>query len=72
MTSTDKTASIRWRKSTYSGDNGNCVEVARFPSNRIALRDSKDATGPMLLITPKEWRRFIAKVLSLNPRRDFE
>ena len=39
-------ASPRWRKSTRSGSNGgSCVEVANTLS---ALRDSKNATGPVL------------------------
>jgi hypothetical protein len=28
----------------------------------IAVRDSKDPSGPMLLFTPLEWRAFVAGV----------
>jgi len=63
MASTDNTTPIKWRKSSYSGDNGNCVEIARLPSNRIALRDSKNPTGPTLLLAPMDWQRFVANVL---------
>jgi hypothetical protein len=37
---------LRWRKSTRSGSNGGqCVELAH---TRAAIRDSKNASGPVL------------------------
>jgi hypothetical protein len=53
-------SSAVWRKSTFSGANG-CVEVAVL-DNSVAVRDSKDPSGPMLLFTPLEWRAFLAGV----------
>lgn len=35
----------KWRKSSHSGSQSNCVEVAR---RLDALRDSKNADGPVL------------------------
>jgi hypothetical protein len=53
-------AIAKWRKSSHSGNNG-CVEVAQG-DDKIAVRDSKDPSGPMLLFTPLEWRAFLAGV----------
>lgn len=36
---------VRWRKSSYSGNQGNCVELAHTLD---AVRDSKNPTGPAL------------------------
>ncbi|HEY1915262.1 MAG TPA: DUF397 domain-containing protein [Streptosporangiaceae bacterium] len=48
-----------WRKSTYSGQNGNCVEVARNLPGLVAIRDSKHPQGPTLLVTREAWRTLI-------------
>ena len=45
-----------WIKSSYSGSQANCVEVA--VRNRVTVRDTKDRTGPVLLFTPAAWREF--------------
>nr|WP_209518712.1 DUF397 domain-containing protein [Streptomyces syringium] len=46
-----------WFKSTYSGTDSNCVEVARAPGV-IGVRDSKDPGGPVLTFGPVAWRAF--------------
>jgi hypothetical protein len=48
------------RKSSKSGD-GDCVEVADVPDG-VAVRDSKNPTGPVLVFTPTEWAAFVAGV----------
>jgi hypothetical protein len=49
---------IHWRKSSYSGDGSNCVEIATTPTT-IHIRDSKDTTGPRLTVTPTTWADFL-------------
>jgi hypothetical protein len=53
-------ATAKWRKSSHSGANG-CVEVAH-DDDQVAVRDSKDRNGPVLVFTPHEWRAFLAGV----------
>ena len=48
-----------WHKSSRSSGNGNCVEVA-VVDEAVAVRDTKDRSGPMLVFTPAEWRAFVA------------
>jgi uncharacterized protein DUF397 len=49
-----------WRKSSYSGNNGgNCVEVAANLPGVVAIRDSKDPDGGVLVFATPEWRAFI-------------
>ena len=47
-----------WRKSRRSGLS-NCVEVATTPSI-VALRDSKDPSGPVLRYPAGHWSTFLA------------
>lgn len=51
----------KWRKSTRSQANGDCVEMADL-GERIAIRDSKNASGPTLCFTRNEWLKFIAGI----------
>jgi hypothetical protein len=51
-----------WRKSSYSGGNGNCVEVAGNLPGLVAVRDSKDRDGTVLAFAPGEWAAFTAGV----------
>jgi hypothetical protein len=48
-----------WRKSSYSGQSGNCVEVARNLPRLVAVRDSKEPDGAKLVISQAAWRVFI-------------
>ena len=50
-----------WRVSTRSGNNGACVE-ARYDSDRVHLRDSKNREGHHLAFTAEGWTQFVAGV----------
>jgi hypothetical protein len=50
-----------WFKSSYSGENGGCVE-ARFRSDGVGCRDSKDPEGPALRFEPEAWQAFVNDV----------
>lgn len=53
------TQATEWRKSSYSSpEGGNCVEVADL-TNAVAVRDSKNRTGPVLEFTAEAWSTFI-------------
>jgi len=51
---------VAWRRSSYSGDAGECVETAVLADQHVAVRDSKHPAGAVLIYTPAEWRAFIA------------
>lgn len=51
-----------WRKSRYSANEVNCVEVADLDGGGRAVRDSKNPTGPVLTFTATEWAAFTAGV----------
>ena len=49
-----------WAKSSYSGPQGNCVEVARLADGGVAMRNSRHPDGPALLFTSAEWNAFLS------------
>jgi hypothetical protein len=51
-----------WRKSRYSGQSANCVEVAPAEGG-VLVRDTKDrGTGPVITFTTAEWTAFLQDV----------
>ena len=56
----------RWRKSSYSGDHASaCVEIADLTNtsyHRVAIRDSKDPSGPAIVLPPHAFTAFIADI----------
>lgn len=59
------TESPRWFKSSYSGNGGQCVEVAAnlvAPCGVVPVRDSKDPAGPALTFSADAWAAFVDAV----------
>lgn len=66
MTTPDP-ARATWRKSTYSGGTGgNCIEVTPL-AGLVAIRDSQNPDGPVLLVSHHDWHTFTA-ALQASPR----
>lgn len=61
MTNQDLSAA-KWHKSTRSGASGDCVEVADNLPEVVAVRDSKDRSGPVLTFSRSEWLAFVEGV----------
>ncbi|MFI9585440.1 DUF397 domain-containing protein [Streptomyces sp. NPDC052236] len=53
-----------WRKSSYSGHEGACVEIADGVSVAVPVRDSKAPEGPVLTFPSAAWRVFISGLRS--------
>lgn len=57
-----------WRKSSYSGSASQCVEIADLTTTShsgIAVRDSKNPSGPALMFDQASFANFLA-VLRVN------
>jgi hypothetical protein len=50
-----------WQKSSYSSQDGNCVEVTRSLPGLVAVRDSKEPDGARLVVSMEAWQVFIGK-----------
>ena len=52
-------SSREWFKSSFSGPQGNCVQV-RFPAGGVVqVSDSKAVGGPVLQFNRGEWEAFL-------------
>ncbi|MFE7590336.1 DUF397 domain-containing protein [Kitasatospora sp. NPDC057512] len=52
-------AGATWRKSRYSANQGNCIEVADGFTGTVPVRDSKDPDGPALVFQAAAWSAFV-------------
>jgi Domain of unknown function (DUF397) len=50
---------LAWRKSSYSNPSGNCVELTQVPGLGVAMRNSRDPYGAVLIFTPAEVAAFL-------------
>ena len=51
-----------WRKSSYSANGANCVEIASSLPGVVAVRDSKDRDGGTLVTSAHAWSAFVAGI----------
>lgn len=64
-----RNAELKWFKSSYSsGPDGNsCVEIAIAPETDVVhVRDSKQAQGARLALSPGTWAGFVSGVTELG------
>ncbi|MFF8314140.1 DUF397 domain-containing protein [Streptomyces lydicus] len=57
-------SSALWRKSSYSTNGGECIEIADDIPGLVPVRDSKNPEGAALLISAPAWNAFVAAVRS--------
>lgn len=57
MANPQPTDAHNWRKSSFSGTNGECVETAF--SEKILVRDSKDLKSRIIGFDAEAWMTFI-------------
>lgn len=60
-------ANAQWRKSTYSGGNDDCVEIADIDA-RVAVRDSKYLGLRPTLVSRPAWDDFLTALTEGNLR----
>lgn len=55
------TTTVRWQKSSASGESGACVEAAGT-EEQVLVRDSRNPLGPVLTFTRAGWAGFLGGV----------
>jgi hypothetical protein len=60
-TQPNRDSTVVWRKSSMSGGNGQCIEVAKSGAS-VLVRDSGDPSGPVLSVTCAQWVRFLRRI----------
>jgi len=55
----DELPGADWRKSSFSGAVGNCVELSWF-EDQAGVRNSRDPHGPVLVVPTRDLLSFVA------------
>lgn len=53
---------FEFRKSSYSGSQGECIEVARNLHSVVGVRDSMNPYGPSLVFPAQAWAAFVTAI----------
>lgn len=53
---------LRWRKSSFSGNGGNCVEVGTGLPGKVAIRDTKRRDDGMHVVESAAFAALLADV----------
>lgn len=59
---TGRPGPVTWRKSTASNPNGDCVETAALVDGQVAVRNSRDPRGPLLVYTRIRFATFVQDI----------
>ncbi|MFF3072715.1 DUF397 domain-containing protein [Kitasatospora sp. NPDC057936] len=51
-----------WYKSSYSAQANECVETGHATTGDMAVRDSKDPSGPALVFPASAWAAFVTAI----------
>ncbi|MFJ9182045.1 MULTISPECIES: DUF397 domain-containing protein [Streptomyces] len=63
MTHSPELSTAHWRSSSYSNSNGGeCVEISDDFPGLVPVRDSKNPTGPALVLQATAWDAFVSSV----------
>jgi Domain of unknown function (DUF397) len=67
-TQPNRDSTLIWHRSSSSGGNGACVEVAGLDSS-VLVRDSRDQAGVLLEFTSPQWLGFVQRIKNASPGR---
>ncbi|MFD8062175.1 DUF397 domain-containing protein [Streptomyces cyaneofuscatus] len=63
MNHSPELSTAHWRSSSYSNSNGGeCVQVSDDFPGLVPVRDSKNPTGPALVLRATAWSAFVSSV----------
>ncbi|WP_324793368.1 DUF397 domain-containing protein [Streptomyces cyaneofuscatus] len=63
MTYSPELSTAHWRSSSYSNaSGGECVQVSDDFPGLVPVRDSKNPTGPALVLRAAAWGAFVSSV----------
>jgi hypothetical protein len=56
----------KWRKSSHSDPNGDCIEAGRASDGTVGVRDTQQhGRGPILQLSQSEWAAFLGSLRHL-------